>query len=84
MRQITFILTNKEKINFNTSLTSFVLNQEQPFGIEYRKKCSSTLSETQINEWWNYVDSLLIERPTTNFHSVWKIEDNGVLYGYEN
>ena len=37
MRQITFILTNKEKINFNTSLTSFVLNQEQPFGIEYRK-----------------------------------------------
>lgn len=84
MRQVTFILTNNEKINFNTVLTSFVLNQEQPYGIEYRKKCSSTLSENQLNEWWNYVDSLLSEYPTSNFKSVWRIINDGTIYGIAN
>ena len=52
MRQITFKTTDEQKINFNTNLTSFDLNQEQPYGIEYRKLCSSTLTEQQLNSWW--------------------------------
>ena len=84
MRQITFKTTDEQKINFNTNLTSFDLNQEQPYGIEYRKPCSSTLTETESNNWWNYVDQLLIERPTSNFHSVWRINDNNIIYGFEN
>jgi len=84
MRQITFKTTDGQKINFNTNFTSFGLNQEQPYGIEYRQPCSSTLTEQQLNSWWNYVDQLLIENPTSNFHSVWKIIDNGIIYGYDN
>ena len=41
-------------------------------------------SLNELNEWWNYVDQLLIETPITNFHSVWKIVDDGITYGYEN
>jgi hypothetical protein len=84
MRQITFKTTDEQKINFNTNLTSFDLNQEQPYGIEYRKLCSSTLTEQQLNSWWIYIDQLLMEKPTSNFHSVWKIIDNGIIYGYDN
>lgn len=84
MRQITFKTTDEQKINFNTNLTSFGLNQEQPYGIEYRKPCSSTLTEQQLNSWWNYVDQLLLENPVTNFKSVWRIINDGTLYGIEN
>ena len=37
-----------QKINFNTNFTSFGLNQEQPYGIEYRQPCSSTLKIYQF------------------------------------
>ena len=84
MRQVTFKTDDNQRIEFTTSLTSFVLDQEQPYGIGYRLPCSSTLTENEINGWWNYVDQLLIERPTSNFHSVWKIVDDGMIYGYEN
>ena len=84
MREVTYKKINDEKITFDTNLTTFVLNQEDPYGIEYRQTCSSTLSETELNEWWDYVDQLLTETPVTNFHSVWKIVDNGITYGYEN
>lgn len=84
MRQVTYKTTEDTRLTFNTGLTTFVLDQEDPYGIEYRKPCSSTLSENELNEWWNYVDQLLIENPITNFHSVWKIVDDGITYGYEN
>ena len=84
MRQIQFKTTDDQIIQFNSNNTSIQLNQEQPYGIGYRLTCTSTLSENEINNWWNYVDQLLIERPTSNFHSVWKIVDDGIIYGYEN
>lgn len=84
MRQVIYKTTNNEKVTFNTNLTTFVLDQEDPYGIEYRKPCSSNLSENEINEWWNYVDQLLIENPVNNFHSVWKIVEGGIIYGYIN
>lgn len=84
MRQVTFKTDNNQLIVFSTNLTSFVLDQEQPYGIEYRKVCSSTLTEIELNDWWSYVDNLLIENPLEDFYSVWRIVDNGVLYGYEN
>jgi len=84
MRQVTYKTTDNQRVNFNTNLTTFGLDQEDPYGIEYRKPCSSTLSENEINEWWDYVDQLLIERPVSNFHSVWRIVENGITYGYIN
>jgi len=84
MRQVTFKTNDEQKIEFTTNLNSFSLNQEQPYGIGYRSQCSSTLTESEINDWWDYVDQLLIENPTPNFKSVWKIVDSGTLYGYEN
>lgn len=84
MRQVTYKTTEDTRLTFSTNLTTFVLDQEDPYGIEYRKPCSSTLSENELNEWWDYVDQLLIENPITNFHSVWKIVDDGITYGYEN
>lgn len=84
MRQVIFKTIDNQRINFNTSITTFVLDQEDPYGIEYRKQCSSTLSENELNEWWNYVDQLLNEAPIIDFHSVWRIVDNGITYGYEN
>ena len=84
MRQVIFKTNDNQRITFNSNITTLVLNQEQPYGIEYRKQSSSTLTQTELNNWWNYVDQLLIERPTSNFHSVWRIIDNGSLYGYEN
>ena len=83
MRQVTFKTVDNQRISFNTNLTSFQLDQEQPYGIEYRKPCSSTLSENEINNWWNYVDQLLIEEQILDFHSVWKIVDNDIIFGYE-
>ena len=84
MRQIEFKTKDDQIITFNSNNTTLDLNQEQPYGIEYRLTCTSTLSETEINEWWDYVDVLLLERSTPNFKSVWRIIDNGTLYGYEN
>jgi hypothetical protein len=84
MRQVTFKTNNNQIITFNSNNTTLELNQEQPYGIGYRLPCTSTLSETEINEWWDYVDQLLIENPEPNFYSVWRIIENGSLYGYEN
>lgn len=84
MRTVTFKKQNGEKIDFITNLTSFELSQEDPFGIAYRSECSSTLNENEIQEYWDYVDSLLGENPIPDFESVWKIVDNGITFGYEN
>jgi hypothetical protein len=84
MRQIFFKTTDNQIIEFETNLTQYELDQEDPYGVEYRVECSSTLSVTEINEWWDYVDQLLLERPTENFKSVWRIINNGTLYGLEN
>lgn len=84
MRQVVFKTTDNQRVTFNSNKTTLNLNQEQPYGVNYRKPCSSTLTETELNNWWNYVDQLLIERPTPNFHSVWRIIDNNVIYGFEN
>jgi hypothetical protein len=84
MRQVEFKTTDDQIIQFNSSNSSIQLDQEQPYGVNYRGQCSSTLTEQQLNSWWDYVDELLVERPTSNFHSIWKIIDNGTLYGYEN
>jgi hypothetical protein len=84
MRQIVLKTTDNQRVSFNSNNTSLMLNQEQPYGVGYRKPCSSTLTETELNNWWNYVDQLLIERATPNFHSVWRIIDNNVIYGFEN
>jgi hypothetical protein len=84
MRQIVLKTDSNQRITFNSNLTSLELNQEQPYGVEYRKSCSSSLTSVELNNWWDYVDQLLLERPTPNYHSVWRIVDNGVIYGYEN
>jgi hypothetical protein len=84
MRQIFFKTTDNQIIEFETNLTQYELDQEDPYGVEYRVECSSTLSVAEINEWWDYVDQLLLERPTENFKSVWRIINNGTLYGLEN
>jgi hypothetical protein len=84
MRQIFFKTTDNQIIEFETNLTQYELDQEDPYGVEYRVECSSTLSVTEINDWWGYVDQLLLERPTENFKSVWRIINNGTLYGLEN
>jgi hypothetical protein len=84
MRQIFFKTTDNELIDYQTNLISFELSQEDPYGINYGDECSSVLSVEELNEWWDYVDKLLLEHPTPNFMSVWRIIDNGILYGYEN
>jgi hypothetical protein len=84
MRQIFLKTTDNQIIEFETILTQYELDQEDPYGVDYRVECSSTLSITEINEWWDYVDQLLLEHPTENFKSVWRIINNGTLYGLEN
>jgi hypothetical protein len=84
MRQIFLKTTDNQIIEFETILTQYELDQEDPYGVDYRVECSSTLSVTEINEWWDYVDQLLLEHPTENFKSVWRIINNGTLYGLEN
>jgi hypothetical protein len=84
MRQIFFKTTDNQIIEFETNLTQYELDQEDPYGVDYRVECSSTLSVTEINEWWDYVDQLLLEHTTENFKSVWRIINNGTLYGLEN
>ena len=84
MRQVEFKTIDNQIIQLNSNNTSIQLDQEQPYGVIYRGQCSSTLTEQQLNSWWDYVDELLIETPTSNFHSVWKIIDNGIIYGYDN
>jgi hypothetical protein len=37
-----------------------------------------------MNNGGDYVDELLLEHPTPDYYSVWKIIENGVIYGYEN
>jgi hypothetical protein len=84
MRQIFFKTTDNQIIEFETNLTQYVLDQENPYGVGYKDVCSSTLNEVKLNEWWAYVDQLLLEYPVENFKSVWRIIDNGTLYGLEN
>lgn len=84
MRQIFFKTTDEQIIDFNSNLNTVTLDQEQPYGVTYRGLCSSTLTEQQLNSWWDYVDQLLLERPTSNFHSVWKIIENNITYGFIN
>lgn len=84
MRTVVFKNIDNEKIEFVSNLNNFTLDQEDPFGISYRTQCSSTLTEQEIEEFWSYVDDLLVENPTPNFLCVWKIVENGIIYGYEN
>jgi hypothetical protein len=84
MRQIFFKKTDNQIVEFQTNLTTFELSQEDPYGVEYREQCSSTLDINELNEWWDYVDQLRDENPITDFHSVWKIIDNDISYGYIN
>ena len=84
MRQIFLKTTDNQIIEFETILTQYELDQEDPYGVNYRVECSSSLTETELNEWWDYVDQLLQETPIENFKSVWRIINNGTLYGIEN
>lgn len=86
MRTVYFKLTDGtfEIFESNNLTFTFILQQAYPFGIAYRHPCSCELSQEQIDNWWNYVDELLIEHPTPNYYSVWKIIENEVIYGYEN
>jgi len=84
MRLIEFKTTDDQIIQFNSNNSSIQLDQEQPYGVIYRGQCSSTLTEQQLNSWWDYVDQLLLERPTSDFHSVWKIIENNITYGFIN
>lgn len=84
MRQIFLKTTDNQMEEFQTSLTSFELSQEDPYGIDYRGECSSSLTETELNEWWDYVDQLLQEYPIENFKSIWRIINDDTLYGIEN
>lgn len=84
MRTVYYKLTDNTYEVFNTNNTSFPLQEALPFGIEYRKFCSCQLSQEQIDAWWNYVDILLQEHPNPIFKSVWRIEENGTIFGYEN
>ena len=49
MRQVIFKTNDNQRITFNSNITTLALNQEQPYGIEYRKQCSSTLTQTELN-----------------------------------
>lgn len=84
MREVFFKLDDGSFVSFQTNSNQYRLVQEDPFGIAYRTQCSSTLSESEINAWWDYVDLLLEENPTDNFYSVWKIVESGLTYGYGN
>jgi hypothetical protein len=84
MRQIFFRTGDDQLVDFQTNLISFELNHEDPYGVKYRQGCSSNLNENDLDEWWNYVDQLLLEHPVENFNSVWRIIDDGTLYGIEN
>lgn len=84
MRRIFFKTADNQMIDFQTNSTSFQLDQEDPYGVQYRERCSSNLNENDLNEWWAYVDLLLLEHPVENFMSVWRIIDDGTLYGIEN
>jgi hypothetical protein len=84
MRTVYFKLTDNSYDVFNTNNNSLLLQEALPFGIEYRTFCSCQLPQEQIDEWWLYVDSLLQEHPNQNFKSVWRIEENGNIFGYEN
>ena len=84
MRTVYYKLTDNTYEVFNTNDNSLLLQEALPFGIEYRKFCSCQLTQEQIDAWWNYVDTLLQEHPNPNFKSVWRIEENGTIFGYEN
>jgi hypothetical protein len=84
MRIVYFRTTENTLINFTSSNTSVELSDSLPFGVGYREVCSCELSESQINSWWNYVDSLLQENPTNNFESVWRIVEGGSIHGIFN
>jgi hypothetical protein len=84
MRIVYYKLTDNSYDVFTTNSNSLLLQEALPFGIEYRKPCSCQLSSTDIDNWWNYVDILLQEHPNSNFKSIWKIEEDGNVFGYKN
>jgi hypothetical protein len=84
MRKVYYKLTDNSYDVFDTNSNSLLLQESLPFGIEYRKSCSCQLTQEQINNWWNYVDILLQEHPNSNFKSIWRIEENETIFGYEN
>jgi hypothetical protein len=84
MRTVYFKTTEDTFEVFESSNGSIALQEALPFGIPYRHVCSCELSPEQIDAWWNYVDELLVEHPTPNYYSVWKIVEGGIIYGYEN
>lgn len=84
MRTIYFKTTENTLINFDSNDSSITLSDNLPFGVGYREECSCTLSSSEIDGWWDYVDILKAENPITNFHSVWKIVESGNSYGLFN
>jgi hypothetical protein len=84
MRTVYFKTTEDTFEIFESNNTSITLQEALPFGITYRQICSCQLTQEQISAWWDYVDELLIEHPTSDYYSVWKIIEGDIIYGYEN
>lgn len=84
MRTVYFKTTENTLVSFTSNNTSIELTDSLPFGVGYREVCSCELPESQINDWWDYVDNLLQENSINNFESVWRIVENGSLYGIFN
>jgi hypothetical protein len=84
MRIVYFKTTEDTFEVFESNNVSIALQEALPFGIPYRHICSCELPQEQIDAWWDYVDELLVEYPISNYYSVWKIIEGGIIYGYEN
>lgn len=62
------------------------IDSEAPCGIKYRTISSTTWSQQRQDQWWDFIDFVLIQNniSISDFVFVWNVEVNNIIYGLTN
>lgn len=84
--QVSIVKQDRTFHEFTFVKDNIPMEQEYPWGIDYRGTCTSLLSESQLNYWWDLVDDFLAQEDISqeDFRCVWCIVVDDQKWGIYN
>ncbi len=81
--QVSIVKQDRTFHEFTFVKDNIPMEQEYPWWIDYRGTCTSLLSESQLNYWWDLVDDFLAQEDISqeDFRCVWCIVVDGQKWG---
>ena len=84
--QVSIVKQDRTFHEFTFVRDNIPMEGEYPWWIDYRGTCTSLLSESQLNYWWDLVDDFLAQEDISqeDFRCVWCIVVDGQKWGCYN